>query len=173
MNFSIRTILRALVAPKHKLRCSRALWLSTLRELDRRGARRHEAGAFLLGREIDGRRVVVDTVYYDELDPHAYDSGVCILEGESFAKLWALCREHKLTVVADVHTHGGLAIQSEADQTNPMIARAGHVAIIVPDFASGPGRMGKLGVYEYCGNHHWIDYSGKQARRYLYVGRWS
>jgi proteasome lid subunit RPN8/RPN11 len=173
MNFSIRTTIRALVAPNHKLRCAGALWRSTLRELDRRGARRHEAGVFLLGREIDGQRVVADTVFYDELDPHAYDSGVCILEGDSFARLWALCRERKLTVVADVHTHGGLAIQSEADRTNPMVARAGHVAIIVPDFASGQVEMRTVGVYEYCGNHHWIDHSGKKAKRYFYVGLWS
>jgi len=173
MGFSIRTTIRALVAPKHKLRCARAFWRSTLRELDRRGARRHEAGVFLLGHEIDGQRVVADTIFYDELDPHAYDSGVCILEGDSFAKLWSLCRERKLTVVADVHTHGGLAIQSEADRTNPMVARAGHVAIIVPDFASGPPHMRTVGVYEYCGNHHWIDRSGKQAKRFFYVGLWS
>lgn len=173
MNFSIRKTIRALVAPHHRLRCPRRLWRSTLRELDRRGARRHEAGVFLLGREIDGQRIVEGTVFYDELDPHAYDSGVCVLEGDSFAKLWALCRERKLTVVADVHTHGCLATQSESDRTNPMVARAGHVAIIVPDFASNPGAMSTLGLYEYVGNHEWIDHSGKPAKRYFYVGCWS
>jgi proteasome lid subunit RPN8/RPN11 len=173
MNFSTQTIIRALVAPKHRLRCSRKLWAAISRELDRRGERRHEAGAFLLGHVEDGRRVVSDVVFYHELDDHAYDSGVCILEAPAFAKLWALCRERKLTVVGDVHTHGGLAIQSESDRTNPMIARAGHIALIVPYFARTPVHMRKLGIYEYRGNHEWNDRSAKLFNRFFYVGWWS
>jgi len=173
MNFSPQTIIRALVAPKHRLRCSRKLWAAMSRELDRRGARRHEAGAFLLGKVEDGYRIATDVVFYDELDEHAYDSGVCILEAPAFSKLWALCRDRKLTVVGDVHTHGGVAHQSEADRTNPMIARAGHVALIVPNFARAPIRMRSLGVYEYRGNHAWDDHSAKLLTRFFYVGWWS
>ena len=63
------------------------------RELESRGRRRHESGAFLLGQEVDGRRDVTATIYYDELDSNAYAAGVCILHGDAFAKLWAECRE--------------------------------------------------------------------------------
>ena len=64
----------------------------------------------------------------------AYASGVCILRGGAFAKLWSMCREKKLTVAADVHTHPAGAAQSSSDRTNPMISRDGHIAIIVPRF---------------------------------------
>ena len=58
----------------------------------RRGRNRHESGAFLLGHEHGGPRVALDVVFYDDLDPQAYASGVCILKADAFSKLWALCR---------------------------------------------------------------------------------
>ncbi len=173
MSFSIKAIIRALWVPNHRVVCERVLWRQTINELERRGAQSHEAGAFLLGIEHRGRRVVTEVVFYDELDSHAYDTGVCVLHGDAFAKLWALCRAKKLMVVADVHTHPGAAFQSHADRTNPMIATTGHVAVIVPNFARWPIRSRTLGVYEYCGQHQWIDRGGRRASRYFYTGFWS
>lgn len=172
MTFCIRRTIRAFVAPDHRISCPRRLWRWTLAELDRRGARRHEAGAFLLGWEFEGRAEVSQIVFYDDLDPNAYRTGVCVLYGDSFAKLWARCRESGLKVVADVHTHGGAARQSEADRTNPMIARAGHIAIIVPDFAVVPIAQNRLGIYQYRGDHAWTDHSGTRAG-FFYHGLWS
>jgi proteasome lid subunit RPN8/RPN11 len=97
---------------------------------------------------------------------------VCVLHGDAFAKLWALCREKKLTVVADVHSHPGAATQSPTDKANPMVARAGHVAIIVPDYASWPIPPGRLGVYEYRGQHEWADRSNGK-RLFFYTAFWS
>lgn len=173
MSFSIKATIRAFVAPDHRLTCPRARWKAIVRELERRGAYRHEAGAFLLGHERNGRREIVDVVYYDDLDDEAYSTGVCVLHGDAFSKLWGICRERRLTVVADVHTHGENADQSEADRTNPMIARSGHIAIIVPDFARWPIRPRRLCIYEYSGAHQWIERTYPKARRFFYVGFWS
>ena len=172
MTFSLKATIRAWLAPRHRLTCPSRYWREIVGELYRRCENRHEAGVFLLGVARDGRREVHDAIYYDELDPHAYDSGVCILHGDAFAKLWALCRERKLTVVADAHTHGGEGSQSEADRTNPMVARSGHIAIIVPDFASWPIRRHRLGVYQYRGRHDWTDRSARW-RGFFYTGFWS
>lgn len=173
MSFSIKAIIRAFVAPDHGLSCPPHLWQTVLGDLHRRGERRHEAGAFLLGTLRGNRREAVAAIYYDELDPHAYDSGVCILHAPAFSKLWALCREHGLTVVADVHTHPGSAGQSEADRTNPMVARAGHIAIIVPEFAMAPVNQSRLGIYQYAGDHRWQDCSPRVRSGFLYSGWWS
>lgn len=173
MNSFIRTTIRALAAPDHRLSCPRALWSTVLRELARRGEGRHEAGAFLLGQRTRARRQVTHAIYYDELDPLAYRTGVCVLEAPAFAQLWAACRARRCTVVADVHTHVGEPYQSEADRTNPMVAQAGHVALIVPNLAWGALKPSDLGVYEYQGNHRWRAHLGRAAGRYFYVGRWS
>ncbi len=71
MRFSPKAAMRAWLAPDHRLVCNRRLWRRLVRELDRCGARRHEAGAFLHGRERGGFDVVEDVVFYDDLDPHA------------------------------------------------------------------------------------------------------
>ncbi len=173
MSFSIKATIRAWLVPEHALSCSAEYWRQIVAELERRGDHRHEAGVFLLGTERNGRREVSESIFYDDLDPRAYDSGVCVLHGDAFAKLWALCREKQETVVADVHTHPGIALQSHSDRTNPMVARAGHIAIIVPNFARWPIPADRLGIYQYCGQHTWIDRSPPRSREFFYTGFWS
>lgn len=173
MNFFIKAIIRAWWAPEHRLSCASNRWRQIVAELDKRGGRKHEAGAFLLGFDLGGRREVHAAVFYDELDQDAYATGVCILHGDAFAKLWSLCRDKGLTVVADVHTHPGAGYQSLSDKANPMVARRGHVAIILPDFAKWPLRREHVGIYEYLGEHEWIDRSPAYAPRFFYTGFWS
>ena len=36
-----------------------------------------------------------------------------------------------------------------------MIARAGHLALIVPDFARPPIRVADVGIHRYLGDGHW------------------
>jgi proteasome lid subunit RPN8/RPN11 len=144
-----------------------------LDELQRRGEGRHESGVFLLGQENRGRLEVKDVIFYDELDPEAYSTGACVLHGDAFSKLWTICRERQLTVVADVHTHPGAARQSEYDRTNPMVARTGHVAVIVPRYAQPPVVHSELGLYEYCGEHKWQQQNEEFRDQFFYSGWWA
>jgi proteasome lid subunit RPN8/RPN11 len=172
MTFSIRRIIRVCVAPEHELACSHKLWLALMKTLVERGQGRRESGAFLLGR-VEGRRRRIEVIVpYDDLDGGCLDTGIVIFDGAGYGPLWTLCRETGLSVVADVHTHGEAPFQSEADRTNPMIARPGHIAIIVPNFACGHVVPGNIGLYRYCGKHRWDDLSFVQAARRLYVGVW-
>lgn len=173
MNFSIKAIIRACVARRHRLSCAKRLWGDTLRELERRGGCEHEAGVFLLGKVSGAHREVQAAVFYDDLDPEAYSSGVCVLHGDAFAKLWAVCREKKLTVVADAHTHPRGAFQSPSDKANPMVARPEHIAIIIPNYAQAPVNSRSIRIYEYCGHHDWTDRSPSSAPGFLYTGFWS
>jgi len=172
MSFSIRATIRAFVAPDHRLACSVRVWRQLLSELRRRGRGQSESGAFLLGDVTGDRRRISRVVYYDDLDPHSLDTGIVVFDGRGYGPLWTICRESELTVVADVHTHGGVAYQSASDRCNPMIATAGHVAIIVPSFAQDNCQFSDLGIYEYEGAHRWRDRSGARASNYFYVGLW-
>ena len=173
MSFSIKTTIRAFVAPDHRLSCPSRLWHQVLLELERRTENHHESGVFLLGVRHGERCQVQEAVYYDDLDPGAYASGVCVLHGDAFAKLWAVCRSKSLTVVADAHTHPREAFQSSSDRTNPMVAREGHIAIIVPNFGKKPVRLQELGIYEYTGQHEWLDRRVMKIPGYFYTGFWS
>ncbi|AVH44951.1 Mov34/MPN/PAD-1 family protein [Agrobacterium tumefaciens] len=153
-----------------KIIVPRSSWLQGMNELHRRGAEHHEAGAFLLGKREQGRSVVSRWVFYDDLDPEAYSTGVCVLYADSFDRLWSECRKARLEVVADLHTHPGHPGQSESDRTNPMVSASGHVGIIVPNFARGPHWRHQLGVYRYEGDHKWTNLSGWSARGLLKTG---
>jgi len=171
MSSSTRLIITALAAPQHRLAVSRGTWASGISELAGRGEGRHEAGAFLLGRERAGRRRAERFIYYDDLDPHCLDTGIVVFDGTvGFPKLWGICRQTNLDVVADLHTHGGkgLARQSLTDRRNPMIARRGHIALVLPNFALGHTDITDIGKHVYSGNFEWEDYS--LDRHFLYTG---
>lgn len=155
--------------PDPCLRLTRRLWTELIGELHMRTEGSHESGAFLLGHNVAGERRALTIVYYDELDPAAYESGVCVLHADAFGRLWEICKDNGLSVIADAHVHGGRAGQSESDCNNPMIARPGHVALIFPRMAHPPVRRWSVGFYEYLGSHQWRAYGGCSVSRVLKI----
>jgi hypothetical protein len=161
--------MEAAVLPEPILRLARLFWTDLTQELHRRTKGIHESGAFLLGRRSGTDRETTTAIYYDELDPHAYDSGVCVLEAEAFGRLWDRCAALGLSVVADAHVHPVGAGQSRSDRENPMIARPGHLALILPDMAEPPVRLSSIGLYEYLGDHRWRAHGGPHISRVLQI----
>jgi proteasome lid subunit RPN8/RPN11 len=148
------------------LTCSEAVWLAGAQELARRTrGRTRESGAFLLGREGKAKRIE-KFVFYDDLDPQALSTGIVHFDGSKFPLLWSICRDEGLYVVADVHVHPGDYGQSYSDRTEPAIPRAGHIAMILPDFAQREVRPGGIGIYEYLGNHQWTNRT-KEGRAFF------
>lgn len=141
-----------------RLEISVALWAGLMADLCRRGGGRRESGAFLLGSMAGDIRRVESWVPYDELDPDALKAGYVCLATAAFTRLWATCAEVGKVVVADVHTHPGGPRQSVSDRANPMISRAGHVALIVPRYARGQVSPLDLGVNVYLGDKQWESY---------------
>ena len=171
MNFSIAAIIARLWAPRHEISCSWFLWQRLCAKLRERG--RHasqESGAFLLGHRADSRVRIVDFILYDDLDPHALDTGIVRLDGRYFGALWDICKRRGMSVVADVHVHPGGAGQSASDRDHPMISRAGHLALILPDFARAPVRTEKVGIYRYLGDKRWHTVPAAARRIFLHIG---
>ena len=124
------------IAPRHELSCSWFLWRRLLRELRERGnCGRRESGAFLLGTQDFGKARIVDYLLYDDLDPNCLETGIIHFDGRFFGRLWSVCEQRALEVVADVHTHPGCSQQSDSDRAHPMITTRGHIALILPNFA--------------------------------------
>jgi proteasome lid subunit RPN8/RPN11 len=105
------------------------------------------------------RREVLEAVYYDDLAPEALADGMILFPSYAYSALWRTCRDRSLQVVADIHTHPGIARQSHTDSEHPMIPKPGHIAIIAPNFAQGSISDANLGVYEYLGGHQWKNRS--------------
>ncbi|MBI3803603.1 MAG: Mov34/MPN/PAD-1 family protein [Nitrospirae bacterium] len=171
MNFSIAAITRLLLAPRHELSCPFWIWQRLLKELRERGRGIRESGAFLLGNQNpSGRRTIVDFLLYDDLDPHALDTGIVHLDGRHFGKLWDLCKARNLTVVGDIHTHPSSASQSDSDRAHPIIARAGHIALVAPNFAAAPVTQLALGIYRYSGGGQWEVVPIERRRKFFHIG---
>lgn len=155
----------------HLLEVSTQLWSGLIAHLSAKGAGIRESGAFLLGQATDAGRTVTAFLPYEELQADALQEDYVTLSAASFSKLWAVCSEHRLTVVADMHTHRFGPQQSISDKANPMVAIAGHVAIIVPRFAQGNVQFEHLGVHLYRGSHQWASQFGPGVARLINLTR--
>jgi proteasome lid subunit RPN8/RPN11 len=160
-------------AAEQPIRISRRRWRRLIEELARRGRGERESGAFLLARVDRAPRRVAEAVYFDDIDAKALNGAVSI-RGEAFNRLWAICEERGMRVIADIHTHPGAGVaQSGIDAANPMIARRGHIGIIVPHFARGSTHPRALGVHVYRGDRTWDSAFGDGAAARLRRTWWT
>jgi proteasome lid subunit RPN8/RPN11 len=151
------------VADEYSVQVSRWRWRRLMRELARRGRGERESGAFLLARTGASSRRIKRAVFFDDLDADALNGAVSI-RGEAFGRLWQMCEQDGIRVIADVHTHPGSGVdQSNIDAANPMVARRGHVAIIVPHFARRSTNPRNIGFHVYQGDQTWTKAFGEQA----------
>lgn len=173
MAWSLSRFFGWITGPRPRLRCERALWSAGMTELARRTRdRTQESGAYLLGDRLrDGSCRILDFIYYDDVDPLALETGIVTIRQSALPILWEICRERGYGVVADIHVHPGWCGQSESDQANPVMLRAGHVALILPDFADGAPQPGGIGMYEFCGGGEWRDHSSLGQRFLRLDGR--
>jgi len=154
MTFSLPTLISRLFGRPPELLIPAPLWRELLQGLRARGQGRRESGAFLLG-PTEGPRRITSIVFYDQIDPAAFDTGIIEIDGGCLAALWGICRQRGEAVLADVHTHPGGAAQSESDRAHPMIAEPGHLAMILPRFAADPVILREIGLYRYLGRFTW------------------
>jgi len=155
------------------LRFTAQTWDEMFAQLGRRAGGRRESGAFLLANRDGDPRRVIRVVYYDDLDPAAL-RGDIRLDAVAYGRLWDLCDQYKARVIGDVHTHGGTYVsQSSIDRENPMISRAGHIALLVPHLASRRAAPREVGVHRYDGAGDWQGSYASDAVRRVYVGRFA
>lgn len=171
MSFYIAQTMRRLFAPQHRLSCSFLLWRRLLEELRLRGLNgKRESGAFLLGyREANAIRIET-FVPYDDIDPGSLTTGIVRLDGRFFGRLWDICEVKNLSVVADIHTHPTDSAQSSSDRDNPIISRAGHIALILPNFAIGSISPPEIGMYAYLGKKTWQTIPSEKRQSFFYIG---
>ncbi|QQE77287.1 Mov34/MPN/PAD-1 family protein [Alicyclobacillus sp. SO9] len=170
----IRRIIEGLVGPSAVISTSPSQWRDLIADLNARSAGERESGAFLLGRIRDnGRRIIQDSVLYDDLDATALESGGIYLRSSAYPRLWAICRERNMSVVADVHTHPGAFVQqSSIDQEHPMISQRGHIAIVLPHYGRTPEDPRFAGIYRYIGSHQWETLqTGRGKAKAIHVRR--
>lgn len=141
-----------------RLEFAPGVWSALMADLFSRGGGCRESGAFLLRDTKEVVRVVQTWLPYDELDPNSLNWTHVRLDSGAFSRLWSICSERNLEVIADIHTHPWGAHQSLSDRTHPMISLAGHIALIVPWFARGKVRPQDVSFNVYQGNGKWVSF---------------
>ena len=170
---AFRRIRRKLFGRRARLRFDKHRWEQMIDELHQRGERRRESGAFLLALRGDTSGYVSKIVYLDDLDPNCLVGGIHF-DGKAYSKLWSICDDESLQVIADIHTHPQDWVeQSKTDRANPMVSRNGHLGLIAPNFASGNISPADLGVHEYRSEAGWQSFLDQDAERLIYVGRFA
>lgn len=165
----LRRLLPRRSARGPRLIISANLWEELIRELGRRGGGRRESGAFLLGPRNGDARVITKFVYLDDLDPNCLTGGITF-DGRFYGRLWDICHAQQLHVRADIHTHPSDSVrQSSIDRDNPMVSRPGHLALIVPRFATEPIATDRVGFHEFLGADGWSSHFGDDAAALLRV----
>jgi len=152
---------------------SRRRFTRLLRELHGRGEGRRESGAFLLAHRdaspIAGGQEVTEILYYDDLDADCLTGGIT-MHATGLSRLNQLCRERRLRVLGDIHTHPSTYIQqSRIDATHPMIALPGHFAFIAPNYAGGPILPTDLGAHRLLPGGAWERAYGADVAGMLQV----
>ena len=142
--------------PHPLLEVPRTLFDALIVDLAKSGRGVKESGAFLLGGQDSSRRFVTSYLMYDKVAPqsssrHAYVA----FTAEEMARAWEHCYAAGLQVVADVHTHPFGPAQSISDRAHPIVSIAGHLALIVPNFAQGSPQPRNLGVHLFGGVGQW------------------
>lgn len=146
------------------------VWSALMADLRRRGGGRRESGAFLLRNPTENVNAIDAWLPYDDLDPKSLNYAYVRLESSAFSRLWAICAERKLEVIADVHTHPMGPRQSLSDRANPMVSLAGHIALIVPRFARGDVVPRDLSFNVYLGEGKWVSYFHENAASLIKLG---
>jgi proteasome lid subunit RPN8/RPN11 len=153
------------VSDRSSIRIRRTDWRELNAQLAARGAGRRESGAFLLGRRRGRRPRITHIVYFDDLEPESLN-GAVHLTTTAYTRLWAMCHDFDVEVLADVHTHpSGFIEQSHIDQDNPLIAQRGHLAIIIGHYAQQRAGLSDVGIFEYAGDDGWDTRTGAVSHR--------
>lgn len=139
------------------------VWKGLMSDLYQRGGGRRESGAFLLGQATQDAKVVSAWVSYEDLDPASSKHAIIRLDTSAFSRLWQVCGDRDVQVVADIHTHPGRPIQSWSDRAFPMLALSGHIALIAPRFARGTVEPADVSFNVYAGGGQWKSYFGANA----------
>ncbi len=140
-----------------KVQISRLLWFRLIERLQVAGAGARESGGFLLAKASAQR--VHRFIPYEELCPECMDGGYINFDGRGYVALSQRCQQLQLRVIGDVHTHPARWTgQSLSDRMHPMMARPGHIGLIVPHYAKvNRFHLQGVGAFEHLGNREWRD----------------
>ncbi len=133
------------------------------------GADGYEGMALWAGEHLESTFLVRATLVPRQTG-HRGEDGVCVaVDGDELHRINVWLYEHKLTLVAQLHSHPTAAYHSETDDTFPIVAAAGGLSLVVPDFAVRPFNLAKCAVYRLLPPKGWLRLKGVEVQRLIHI----
>ena len=151
------------------------LWERTWAGLRSRGDGEREAACIWAGTRGPDVWKVDEVLFFDAFDGGA-EAGLLfhVTSREATTSLFALLRERRLQIIADVHTHPADWVDlSLTDAAHPIEYRIGLLALVLPNFAEDAPELSIVGVHEYLGSGAWRRLTAHEAVRRIQIIRGS
>ena len=92
------------------------------------------------------------------------DLGVCVtVDGDELHRINVWLFERGMTLIAQLHSHPGLAYHSDVDNAYPIITAVGGLSLVVPDFARDPFSLSRCAVYRLKPPCEWVEMAEEQV----------
>lgn len=96
--------------------------------------------------------------------------GVCVSVGaEELHRINVWLYKHKLTLIAQLHSHPTNAFHSETDDSFPIVTTVGGFSIVVPNFARQQIRPNDCAVYRLLPQQGWVRMVARDVRETIFV----
>lgn len=97
------------------------------------------------------------------------DGLAVMVSGDELFRMNVWLHEHRLRLIAQIHSHPTDAYHSETDDEYAVIAEAGGLSVVVPDFAMQPFHLDRLAVYRRSNGADWVELTQQQVTALIKV----
>ena len=144
--------------------------LETLRTMQQFGQLGCEALVLWLG-HVEGRDARVARAFAPPQTPIRGEGGVgYFVTSETLFQVNRMLAEHRLRLIAQVHSHPGAAYHSSADDRFAIVTEEGGLSLVVPDFGRAPAEPSQWATYRLTGGR-WRSVPPAAARHMLSTDR--
>jgi hypothetical protein len=136
-----------------------------------RAAGREGCEAFVLwvGRRAGERFDVLATLVPRQTARRTASGLLVEVNGEELFRINLWLYENGMQLIAQLHAHPGEAYHSETDNAYPIMAQAGGLSLVLPDFAVRPFDIRDLAAYRLLPDRGWVQLSEPEVSTLLNV----
>lgn len=117
---------------------------------------------------LDGDTFLVRANIIPEQRGLLSDLGVCVIVGgDELHRINVWLYQHRMTLIAQLHSHPNDAYHSTTDDTYPIVTAIGSLSLVISDFAREPFALANCAVYRLLPLRGWVELAGDQAGRLI------
>lgn len=96
--------------------------------------------------------------------------GVCvIIDGDALARLNVDLYKRQLQLIAQVHSHPGIAYHSPMDDEYAIASKIGCLSLVVPDFATRAFSLAECASYRLGADSVWAELTADDTKQLIHI----